>query len=40
MSFTSTIKFLPTGDRLNGGPASRQDDAAGALESDPDEIPF
>lgn len=44
----STIKFLPQGDRLNGGPAQQQqparpevDSGAGSsLESDPDDIPF
>lgn len=44
----STIKFLPQGDRLNGGvqqPARSNDVfsaamAAGSLESDPDDIPF
>ena len=39
----STIKFLPMGDRLNGGPQNRQDDMPGSpspLESDPDDIPF
>ena len=36
----STIKFLPQGDRLNGGP--RQEAAApiAVAESDPDDIPF
>ena len=48
----STIKFLPQGDRLNGGPAGQQRlqsqqqqpveamPAVNALESDPDDIPF
>jgi len=42
----STIKFLPQGDRLNGGPAHQQPRMdqtsiqANALESDPDDIPF
>jgi single-strand DNA-binding protein len=44
----STIKFLPQGDRLNGGPQQRPQQwqpteampSANALESDPDDIPF
>ena len=44
----STIKFLPKGDRLAGGPRNNADapapaapaPAANALESDPDDIPF
>ena len=42
----STIKFLPQGDRLGGGPQQRLQEAeqppapANALESDPDDIPF
>ena len=42
----STIKFLPQGDRLNGGPThqqSRMDQPSiqvNSLESDPDDIPF
>jgi len=42
----STIKFLPKGDRLAGGPrnaeapAAAPAPAANGLESDPDDIPF
>ena len=37
----STIKFLPQGDRLAGGPRSAEIPVAAAVpESDPDEIPF
>ena len=45
----STIKFLPQGDRLNGGPRQQQPQSWQAvepmpstnpLESDPDDIPF
>ena len=43
----STIKFLPQGDRLNGGPAQQQQArqesysaSVSAPESDPDDIPF
>ena len=44
----STIKFLPKGDRLAGGPRNNADapapaapaPAVNALESDPDDIPF
>ena len=38
----STIKFLPSGDRLNGGTrgAEGQSPMMGVDESDPDDIPF
>jgi single-strand DNA-binding protein len=40
----STIKFLPQGDRLNGGPMPLRSEPApmpvNALESDPDDMPF
>lgn len=43
----STIKFLPQGDRLNGGPAQQQpvrqesySASMNASESDPEDIPF
>lgn len=36
----STIKFLPQGDRLAGGPKAAEPMAASVPESDPDDIPF
>ena len=36
----STIKFLPQGDRLAGGPKAAEPVAVSVPESDPDDIPF
>ena len=37
----STIKFLPQGDRLGGGPQRHEAPVVpNSLESDPDDIPF